>query len=106
MTRQMLALSLGLGAMLAAAQIAHSAPQCDSRETVTALLADRYDETRRALGIAGQTAVMELFAAEATKEMPFTKMRAAKAGKAHKHSIPCDMPITIINLFELIQIEQ
>ena len=66
MTRQMLALSLGLGAMLAAAQIAHSAPQCDSREVVTALLADRYNETRRALGIAGQSAVMELFAADTT----------------------------------------
>ena len=66
MTQEMFALSLGLAAMLAAADIAHSAPQCDSRETVTALLADRYDETRRALGIAGQAAVMELLAAEAT----------------------------------------
>ncbi len=66
MTQQMLALSLGLAGMLAAAQIAHSAPQCDSREAVTALLADRYHETRRALGIAGQSAVMELFATEAT----------------------------------------
>lgn len=66
MTPQMFALSLGLGAMLAAAQAAHSAPQCDSREAVTALLADRYGETRRALGIAGQAAVMELFAADAT----------------------------------------
>lgn len=66
MTRQMFALSLGLGGMLAAAQIAHSAPQCDSREAVTALLADRYKETRRAIGIAGQSAVMELFAADTT----------------------------------------
>ena len=66
MTQQMFALSLGLGAMLAAAQIAHSAPQCDSREAVTALLADRYGETRRGLGIAGQSAVMELYATEAT----------------------------------------
>ena len=48
MTPQMFALSLGLAAMLAAAQVAHSAPQCDSREAVTALLADRYGETRRA----------------------------------------------------------
>lgn len=66
MTQQMFALSLGLGAMLAAAQIAHSAPQCDSREAFTALLADRYGETRRAIGIAGQSAVMELFAADTT----------------------------------------
>lgn len=66
MTQEMLALSLGLAGMLAAAQIAHSAPQCDSRETVVALLADRYGETRRAIGIAGDAAVMELFAADAT----------------------------------------
>ncbi len=66
MTPQMFALSLGLAAMLAAADIAHGAPQCDSRETVTALLADRYGETRRALGIAGKAAVMELYAADTT----------------------------------------
>lgn len=66
MTQEMLALSLGLAGMLAAAQIAHSAPQCDNRETVVALLADRYGETRRAIGIAGQAAVMEFFAADET----------------------------------------
>ncbi|RYI15405.1 MAG: hypothetical protein EON48_11210 [Acetobacteraceae bacterium] len=62
----MFALSLGLAGMLAAAQIAHGAPQCDTREAVTALLADRYNETRRAIGIAGQSAVMELYAANET----------------------------------------
>ena len=66
MSQQMFALSFGLAVVLAATQIAHSAPQCDSREAVTALLADRYNETRRAVGIAGQSAVMELFAAEDT----------------------------------------
>ena len=66
MTHEMLALSLGLAAMLAAADVAHSAPQCDARDRVTALLADRYGETRRAIGIAGQSAVMELYAAETT----------------------------------------
>jgi hypothetical protein len=66
MNPQMFALSLGLAAMLAATQIAHSAPQCDTREAVMTLLADRYNETRRAIGIAGEAAVMELFAADAT----------------------------------------
>ena len=66
MTPQMFALSFGLAAMLAAADIAHGAPQCDRRETLTALLADRYGETRRALGIAGGAAVMELYAADTT----------------------------------------
>lgn len=72
MTQEMFALSFGLAAMLAAADIAHSAPQCDSREAVTALLADRYNETRRAIGIAGETAVMELFAAETTGSWSIT----------------------------------
>ncbi|NHB75439.1 hypothetical protein [Rhodobacter calidifons] len=66
MTQQLFALSFGLAAVLAASQIAHSAPHCDTRERVTALLAERYGETRRAVGLAGQAAVMELFAAEAT----------------------------------------
>ena len=42
MTHEMLALSLGLAAMLAAADIAHGAPQCDSREAVTARQAAMY----------------------------------------------------------------
>lgn len=66
MTQQLFALSFGLAAVLAASQIAHSAPQCDTRERVIAFLADRYGETRRAVGLAGQAAVMELFAAEAS----------------------------------------
>jgi hypothetical protein len=66
MNQQFFALSFGLAGMIAAADLAHGAPQCDTRETVTALLADRYGETRRALGIAGSTAVMELFASDAT----------------------------------------
>jgi hypothetical protein len=66
MSQQFFALSFGLAAVLAATQIAHGAPQCDTRAAVTALLADRYNETRRAVGIAGQSAVMELFASDAT----------------------------------------
>ncbi len=66
MSQQMFALSFGLAAMLAAADIAHGAPQCDTREAVTALLSESYAETRRAVGIAGQAAVMELFASDDT----------------------------------------
>jgi hypothetical protein len=66
MTPQMFALSLGLGGMLAAADIVHGAPQCDARDRVLALLADRYGETRRSIGIAGEAAVMELYAADDT----------------------------------------
>jgi hypothetical protein len=66
MTQQMFALSLGLAGMLAAAQVAHGAPQCDTRDRVLSLLAETYGETRRSVGIAGQAAVMELYAADAT----------------------------------------
>jgi hypothetical protein len=66
MTQPMFALSLGFGGLILAAQIAHSAPQCDTRDRVTTLLADQYGETRRSIGLVGDGAVMELFAADAT----------------------------------------
>jgi hypothetical protein len=66
MTHPLFALSLGFGGVILATQIAHSDPQCDSREAVTALLADRYGETPRAVGLAGAAAVMELFASDVT----------------------------------------
>jgi hypothetical protein len=66
MNQTMLALSLGLGGMIAASNIAFGAPQCDTRDRVTTLLAERYGETRRSVGIAGEAAVMELYAADAT----------------------------------------
>lgn len=66
MTQTMLALSLGFGGVILATQIAFAAPQCGPRDAVTSLLSDRYGETRRALGLAGEAAVMELFASDAT----------------------------------------
>ena len=97
MTPQMFALSLGLGAMLAAAQIAHSAPQCDSREAVTALLADRYGETRRSLGIAGEAAVIELYAADTpgtwsiTLTLPDGRMCLMASGSGYE-TVTEDLP--------------
>lgn len=71
MTRPLFALSLGFGGVILATQIAHSDPphsdpQCDNRAAVTALLAERYGETRRALGLVGEAAVMELYASDTT----------------------------------------
>jgi hypothetical protein len=66
MNQPMLALSLGFGGVILATQIAFSAPQCDTRDRLTALLAERYGETRRAIGLAGQAVVMELFTSDAT----------------------------------------
>ena len=60
MTQPFFALSLGFGGVILATQIAFSAPQCDNRDRVTALLADRYGETRRGIGLAGDGAGREL----------------------------------------------
>lgn len=78
MTQTMLALSLGFGGVILATQIAQSdpqnPPQCGPREAVTTLLADRYGETRRAVGLAGTTAVMELYASDETGTWTITLM--------------------------------
>lgn len=66
MHQMMFALSLGIGGMVLASDIANGQTQCDTRDHVVAHLAERYGETRRAIGIAGEGAVMELFAAETT----------------------------------------
>lgn len=66
MARMMMALSLGFAGVVLATQIARADPQCGPRETVLQTLADRYGETRRSLGLAGPTQVMELFASDDT----------------------------------------
>jgi hypothetical protein len=66
MNQTMFALSLGLGGMVLASDIAFGAPQCDARDRVVTMLGERYGETRRSVGVAGENAVMELFAAEDT----------------------------------------
>lgn len=66
MNQTMFALSLGLGGMLLASDIAFGNTQCDARDRVVAMLADKYGETRRGVGIAGQNAVMEIYAATET----------------------------------------
>ena len=47
-------------------QPGHASPQCDMRENVLALLADRYGEQPVVMGVAGQAAVMEVFANDST----------------------------------------
>ena len=69
--KMLFALSLGFGGVILATRIAQAetpqtAAQCDTREKVTTLLAERYGETRRAMGVAGATAVMELYASDST----------------------------------------
>lgn len=64
--RMLFALSLGFGGVILATRISEAQTQCQPREEMTTLLADRYGETRRAMGIAGGTAVMELYASDTT----------------------------------------
>ncbi len=70
MTQKDLALSLGFAGLALAvfAQTAHAqaAPPCGPRDQVVAHLGTKYAESRRAMGLAGNSAVMELFAADTT----------------------------------------
>ena len=64
MTKEMLALSLGFAGLILGVQVAHSAPHCAPRAILLQQLADRFGESRRDIGIAGNNSVVELFAAE------------------------------------------
>jgi hypothetical protein len=66
MARMMMALSLGFAGVVLATQIARAEGQCGPRDMVMQTLTDRYGETRRSLGLAGPTQVMELFASDET----------------------------------------
>lgn len=65
MRQMMFALSLGFGAviLLTLHASAQSAPPCGPRQQIINRLTVNFGETRRAIGLAGPSAVMELFAA-------------------------------------------
>ena len=54
MNQMMFALSLGIGGMWLAADMARGETQCDARDRVLAFLSERYRETRRPGGLAGE----------------------------------------------------
>jgi hypothetical protein len=58
-----LAALIGLASSAAAQQAAPGMP-CAPRERMLVLFAEQFGETRRAIGLAGAQAVMELFAAD------------------------------------------
>lgn len=68
MTQKDFALSLGLAGLLLLpfAQAAQAGPPCAPRDQVVAHLGSKYAETRRAMGLAGNNMVVEVFAAEGT----------------------------------------
>jgi hypothetical protein len=63
---KMFALSLGFAATVFLAQQARAEDpaQCAPRDRVVAVLGDTYGETRRSLGLAANSTVMELYASE------------------------------------------
>ena len=56
------ALAATLGALVLVADRAHAEPRCGPRAEVLEMLGARYDETRRGIGVAGPTQVLEVFA--------------------------------------------
>jgi hypothetical protein len=72
MTRSMIALSFGVGAMLLAADHAFAqganaqGANCAPHATVIERLADRFGESRQSIGLSGNNAVVEVFASLTT----------------------------------------
>lgn len=66
MPKMMFALSFGFAALIFATQNAFAAPNCANRAIVLNELAAKYRETRRAVGIAANSTMMEMFAATDT----------------------------------------
>ena len=62
MRKELHRLALGLGALLLAAQGAVASPRCAPRDEVLEMLGKRFEETRRGIGMAGPTQVLEVFA--------------------------------------------
>lgn len=65
MQRELLAVSLLFTALIAAAGSARAeGPPCGPRGAIVDQLGSRYQETRRAVGIASNNAVLEIFASD------------------------------------------
>lgn len=63
MKKQLMTLSFGIGAALAADQaLAQQANSCAPHDMIVERLADRYGESRQSIGLAANNAVVEVFA--------------------------------------------
>ncbi|PSL20183.1 hypothetical protein [Shimia abyssi] len=74
MKRKLLTMTFGLGLMTLGADLvqAQNARQCGPRDVVVQRLADGFGETRQALGLGTQGAVVEVFASEASGSWTIT----------------------------------
>ena len=66
MTKMMFGMSFGFAALIFATQHAFAGANCAERSVVLNELASKYKETRRAMGIAANAVMMEMFASAAT----------------------------------------
>lgn len=67
MNKQLLALSLGMGALILATHQAFSQPaNCGARASVLEKLTKKFGEARRGIGLAADNSVIEVFASDAT----------------------------------------
>lgn len=66
MTKMMFGLSFGFAALILATQHAFAGANCAERIVVLNELASKYSETRHAMGLAANTAMMEMFASTET----------------------------------------
>ena len=66
MTKMMFAMSFGFVALIFATQQTFAATNCAERSIVVNELAEKYRETRHAVGLAGDSMIMELFASTDT----------------------------------------
>lgn len=66
MEKTLFALSLGFAGLLLLPPPAWSAPQCGPREQVLSVLATKFSETRRSIGLAANAQVVEIFASSET----------------------------------------
>lgn len=79
MRKELIALLVGLGTLAAAAPPAQAETRCGPRDAVLKMLAERYDETRRGIGLAGQTQVLEVYA---SKDGTWTVLVTDPAGRS------------------------
>lgn len=78
MKSDILALGLGLGAILLATQALHAeGATCLNRAEMLARLAAQYGETRQAIGLAGPTQMVEIFASAETGTWTITVTTAS-----------------------------
>lgn len=64
--KMMFAMSFGFAALIFATQNAFAAPNCAERSVVLNELSAKYRETRRAVGLAANNTMMEMFASADT----------------------------------------